>query len=241
MAKKKPESKIRTINLFCQFTAEERADKGELLADKRIRIDQLKEEAAKLNKEKGDLDKELLSISKQLKEGGENRFVKCGVIYDHPEEGMKTVRRFDTGEEWAESMSDDDMTLFRDADEEEAYKLKLLPEASIESLFGFDPGDAEHFIGKSVEDFAKRKIEISNVDLRQFGNHLFVKATFSEVRELTEISYVGKCHDDNGEVWYFFPPLQEPEGVETSEKEDDVEDAEFEETTEEQEVTGDAA
>lgn len=112
-------AEIRTKNLFCEFTSDERASKGDQLADKRIRMDELKDEAAALNKEKGDLDKEILSISKLLKHGGEERFVKCLVAYNYPEDGSKTIKRSDTGEEWIETMVDADYKLFSEKEHEE--------------------------------------------------------------------------------------------------------------------------
>jgi len=217
------DAKQRTLNLLCKFTDAERAEKGEILADKRIRMDEIKEEVSELNKEKSDLDKELLQISRQLKHGGEKRFVKCLVHFNHPKDSEKTIRRTDTSEEWTEEMTDSDYSLLSELKEEpeELTPLLLLPEASIESMFGFDPKDFDYFIGNTLDDFADNDIDIPAHELRIFGRCLYVKASFTDIRELVgpDISWNGYFHTDiNNVYWYRFLPLREPDGTQTVEE-----------------------
>jgi len=217
-------AEVRTRSLFCEFTSEERASKGDLLADKRIRMDELKDEVAALNKEKGDLDKEILSISKLLKHGGEDRFVKCLIAYNYPNDGDKTIKRTDTGEEWVETMSDGDYKLFNE-DEHEAPKILQLPPASIESVFGLNPADFDHFIGNTVEDFAEHGIELSESDIRKFGRKLYVKASFQDITQLTNKPYQGKFNSDVSDVfWYMFEPIVNIDEIEEADYEEESSD-----------------
>ena len=225
--------KQRTLNLFCKFTAEERAEKGEMLADKRIEMEDKKSKRSELNNEINNLDKEVVSMSRELKQGGNEKFVKCFVYYNTPKDGQKTIIRTDTNEEWKEDMTDNDYNLLSELDEEpEPPKPLLLPPASIKTVFGFDPepDGFDFFVGNTVEDFEEHGIDISSQDLKKFARCLYVMASFTDIRELVgpEISWQGYFHSDIENVyWYMFTPLIEPEEVEDIVVVDDNEESDY--------------
>lgn len=93
---------IVTIKMTKNYTPEEIKEKANELAEKSIKAVTLEEEkksVAASYKNKIDFVKEEIDrLSKQIIQGFEENDVKCEVTFNDPEEGFKTIRKFETGE-----------------------------------------------------------------------------------------------------------------------------------------------
>ena len=132
------QTQIRHIKLHHSFSESELNDICSKLADFNLdieRFEQEKKESAKSYKEKIDfLQLQAIELSHQYKNGGEEKLTECEVIFDYPADGLKTVKRTDTGEEWVEEMStNDEPDLF-------TYSNKHLPESQLKLLPAEDYG-----------------------------------------------------------------------------------------------------
>lgn len=85
------------------FTVEELKEIGVKLAlenQRKERIDDMKKQSMSQFKSELDaVDSEIRSLSQKLARGSEDRSIECDLLYHTPSEGLKTVRRCDTGED----------------------------------------------------------------------------------------------------------------------------------------------
>jgi len=135
---------IRHIKIHHSFSESELNEICSKLADFNLDIEkfeQEKKDSAKSYKDKIDfLQIQAIELSKKYKNGGEEKLTECEVIFDCPNEGLKTVKRTDTGEEWVEEMSaNDEPDLF-------TYSNKQLPESQLKLL------SAENYDYEVVDD-----------------------------------------------------------------------------------------
>ncbi|MFC2085213.1 hypothetical protein ACFLS9_09155 [Bacteroidota bacterium] len=95
-------------NLFRELTNSELIDYSRKMSTLRIDIDNLeiskKGRVEEFNSSIKAKENELLEIARKVKRGGVEEDVECEVELNKPLDGMKTIKRLDSGLEWTEDM-----------------------------------------------------------------------------------------------------------------------------------------
>lgn len=209
----------RHLKLECKLTEAELAEIAERFSEKKLRALAIKDQVSALNKEKKDLEEEIEQMAKQVNTGTGEKIIKCLVVYDFPTQGMKKIKRTDTGEEWEERMNEDEMqvnqtNLFdsanvlesEDAETSEEEEVKTELQEIIES-FEMNPAEFsdEYFIAGSEESLLDHNISPENFNFIE--GCLVVKANFNKIKEhLDKFSPYRTFRIDHINYWYAFLP-----------------------------------
>jgi len=208
--------------LFCNYTEHEKAEKAERLSSLRLRMEQLEaKRKSMMDDYKAQIDEsdaEILSLSRLVDDGGEERLVPCVIEYNVPKSGLKTITRRDIDDSWTEEMEEGDYNLFPQTEEHETLALPEAevveedePAISYRETYGFNPDKydfAKYIVIKSEDDFNSLEIEPED-DYPLFEGALLVQSTYEEIKKVIPFcSYSYRSNTVDGLAWYGFPQLE---------------------------------
>lgn len=122
------------------FSTDDRLNLSELLASNNQELRRMEDEkkaaASRYKSEMDAIEERITDISNKIRSGYEHRTVEVEVTFHHPAKNVKTIKRLDTMESWAENMEAKDFNLFTQYMEEKQEAADELPQG--EDYFGDD-------------------------------------------------------------------------------------------------------
>ena len=90
--------------------------------------DEKKAAASRYKSEMDAIEERITDISNKIRSGYEHRTVEVEVTFHYPAKNVKTIKRLDTMESWAENMEAKDFNLFTQYMEEKQEAADELPQ-----------------------------------------------------------------------------------------------------------------